>query len=132
MGSGHRQEASDHPGAHANNQPRGLSADGKHVVTGSCDKTAILWEAATAKKLQTFQGHTSDVLDVALSADGKQVVTGSNDGTAILWDAATGKKLQTFKGHTRDVTSVALSADTTLLVSTTALSRIPTAPWKVG
>jgi hypothetical protein len=37
-----------------------LSADGKKVVTGSYDKTAILWEAASGKKLQTFNGHPGE------------------------------------------------------------------------
>ena len=88
-----------------------LSGDGKHVVTGSNDNTAILWEAASGKQLQTFAGHTSLVGSVALSGDGKYVVTGSNDNTAILWDVASGKRLQTFAGHTNYVLSVALSGD---------------------
>lgn len=75
------------------------SGDGKHVVTGSFDMTAILWEAASGQKLQTFQGHTDLVTSVALSGDGKHVVTGSENTTAILWDAAGGKPLQTFQGQ---------------------------------
>jgi WD40 repeat protein len=31
------------------------SADGKQVVMGSYDGTAVLWEAATGKKRQTFR-----------------------------------------------------------------------------
>ena len=31
-----------------------LSRDGKHVLTGSRDKTAILWEAASGMQLQIF------------------------------------------------------------------------------
>jgi RNA polymerase sigma factor (sigma-70 family) len=88
-----------------------LSADGKQLVTGSGDTTAILWDTTTAKQLQTFQGHTQWVFRVAVSADGKKVATGSHDKTAILWDAATGKKLQTFQGHTAEVSSVVLSVD---------------------
>src|SRR5438093_304353 len=84
-----------------------LSADGKHVVTGSGDKTAILWDAANGKKLQTFKGHTNFIFSVVLSADGKHVITGSEDRTAILWETATGKQLQTFQGHTDDVHGVA-------------------------
>jgi hypothetical protein len=41
------------------------------VVTASTDKTAILWDAATGSKLQTFQGHASIVFSVALSSDSK-------------------------------------------------------------
>jgi WD40 repeat protein len=70
-----------------------------------------LWETATGKRLQTFEGHTQPVLSVALSADGKQVLTGSEDRTAILWDAAGGKKLWTFQGHRAEIIGVALSAD---------------------
>ena len=70
-----------------------LSANGKQVVTGSVDKTAILWDAATGKKLQTFE-HAWMVLSVLLSADGKQVVTGYRLRETIVWDAATGKKLE--------------------------------------
>ena len=69
-----------------------LSSDGKQVLTGSYE-TAILWEAASGKKLQTFRGHTEGVRSVALASDGKHVWTGSTDRTARLWDAASGKEL---------------------------------------
>jgi WD40 repeat protein len=88
-----------------------LSADGKHLVTGSFDKTAILWEAFSGKKLQTAQGHTDWVKSVAFSADGRQVITGSLDGTAILWEVRTGQPRLVFRGHSTGVTSVALSAN---------------------
>jgi WD40 repeat protein len=44
-----------------------LSADGKLALTGSWDKTAILWQTASGKKLQTFQG-TVEVASVALTS----------------------------------------------------------------
>jgi RNA polymerase sigma factor (sigma-70 family) len=88
-----------------------LSADGKHVLTGSWDPNAILWTAVPARPLRTFQGHTQLVVSVAFSADGKHLVTGSHDQTAILWDAATGRILQTFEDHSAEVSGVALSAD---------------------
>ena len=47
-----------------------LSGDGRYVVTGSVDNTAILWEVATGKNIRTFEGHTSVVSCVALSRDG--------------------------------------------------------------
>jgi WD40 repeat protein len=88
-----------------------LEGDGKHLVTGSEDKTAILWETSTGKMLATFQGHSGWVLSVALSGDGKYVVTGAFYKTAILWEVASGKKLQIFQGHIDPVTSVALSGE---------------------
>ncbi len=83
-----------------------LSGDGKVVLIGN-----ILWDAASGKKLQTFEGHTGGMTSVALSGDGKYALTGGHAKTAILWDAASGKILQTFEGHTGKILSVALGGD---------------------
>jgi WD40 repeat protein len=88
-----------------------LSEDGKLVLTGSSDHTAILWDVETGKPLQTFKGHTSSVMSVALSGDGRRVLTGSWDETAILWDVATANRLRIFKGQGGGVSTVAMSRD---------------------
>ena len=89
----------------------GFSPDGKTVLTGSSDKTARLWDAATGRELRRFEGHTGNINSVAFSLDGKTVVTGSSDKTARLWDAATGRELRRFEGHTGNINSVAFSPD---------------------
>jgi WD40 repeat protein/tRNA A-37 threonylcarbamoyl transferase component Bud32 len=86
-----------------------LSADGKTALTGSSDKTARLWEAATGKSLGPPLQHQTAVLAVALSADGKTALTGSQ--TARLWEAATGKPLSPPLQHQDAVRAVALSAN---------------------
>src|SRR5262245_18934639 len=94
-----------------------LSGDGKYALTGSNDNTAILWQAAGGKKLQTFPGSIGGVTSVALSGDGKYAVTGlwrlfgEKHGASVLWDAPSGEELQTFKGHAGPVMSVALSGN---------------------
>ena len=57
-----------------------LTGDGMHLVTGSWDSSAILWETATGKKIQTFQGHSDQINSIALSSDGKTLVTVSGGG----------------------------------------------------
>ena len=87
------------------------SPDGKRLATGSYDKTAKVWDAATGQELLTLKGHTGYVFSVAWSPDGKRLATGSWDGTAKVWDAASGQELLTLKGHTDVVSSVAWSPD---------------------
>ena len=70
-----------------------FSPDGKTVLTGSSDKTARLWDAATGRPLGLPMTHQDRVSAVAFSPDGKTVLTGSWDKTARLWDAATGQPL---------------------------------------
>ena len=90
-----------------------FSPDGKHIVSGSYDKTLQLWDAKTGEILQPpLEGHEGGVLSVAFSPDGKHIVSGSDDMTVRLWDAETGKMLQPpLQGHESGVLSVAFSPD---------------------
>jgi WD40 repeat protein len=94
-----------------------LSPDGTKVLTGSEDKTARLWNAATEDGITTFTGHTSAVYSVAFSRDGTKVLTGSADYTAKLWNASTGDLITTFSGHAGPVYSAALSPDGTKVLT---------------
>jgi WD40 repeat protein len=70
-----------------------LSEDGKHILTGSADNQVVFWDAATAKKTQTIEGHAAPITGLTLSDDGKRLWTTSEDGTVRLWDMAAGKEL---------------------------------------
>jgi tetratricopeptide (TPR) repeat protein len=65
-----------------------FSPDDKTVLTGSEDKTAQLWDAATGQPLGPPMTHQGPVFAVAFSPDGKSVLTGSTDRTARLWDVS--------------------------------------------
>jgi WD40 repeat protein len=65
-----------------------FSPDGKHIVSGSHDKTIRVWDAVTGDIVSgPFEGHTSAVNSVAFSPDGKYIVIGSDDKTIRVWDA---------------------------------------------
>ncbi|MBX3434713.1 MAG: protein kinase [Pirellulales bacterium] len=78
-----------------------LSPDGSRVVTGSWDRTAKIWDAATGRVVAKLEGaHEGYVNAAAFSPDGARILTASDDGTARQWDAATGEPLPlVIRGH---------------------------------
>ena len=75
-----------------------FSPDGQRIVTGSEDKTAKVWEAASGKELLTLKGHSDEIWSVAFSPDGQRIVTGSLDNTAKVWEAASGTNCSRSRG----------------------------------
>ncbi|KAL4819154.1 WD40-repeat-containing domain protein [Aspergillus spinulosporus] len=55
------------------------------------------------------QGHTKNILSVAVSPSGKFVATGGEDNKLIIWDAATLTPLQTFSQHRDSVSGLAFA-----------------------
>jgi WD40 repeat protein len=93
-----------------------FSSDGRHIVTGSHDHTAKIWDAVTGKEILTLKGHESEVSSVAISLNGTRIVTGSAH-TVKVWDAVTGRDILTLKGQKGPVSSVAFSPDGTRLAT---------------
>jgi WD40 repeat protein len=63
-----------------------FSPDGRTVLTGSGDRTARLWDAATGKPIGTPLAHDAGVAAVAFSATGDAVLTKTEDGVVRRWD----------------------------------------------
>lgn len=70
-----------------------FSPDGRHVLTGSADHSAQLWEVSNARGLGILEGHEHRVTAVAFSPDGTRALTASADGTARVWDLANGQEI---------------------------------------
>ena len=94
-----------------------FSADGTHVVSGSADGTARVWNAGSGELLHELK-HDGPVSRVAFSPDGGRVLTASSDGTVRVWNVASGnpvRELRVAPGGktfpTRRLVSVTFSAD---------------------
>ena len=59
-----------------------------HLVSGSSDKTAIVWDIKSGRALLRLEGHRSWVRTVAYSPDGSRIATGSDDRSVKIWDAS--------------------------------------------
>jgi WD40 repeat protein len=100
-----------------------FSPDGRQIVSGSADHTAIIWNVEEGRMWAQLGGHTGAVKAVAFSGDGTRVVTGSNDRTLRVWDAQTGECLFWMVGHTAPIYWVWFSPDNTQIISVGASNR---------
>ncbi|WP_157438192.1 NACHT and WD repeat domain-containing protein [Actinomadura latina] len=92
--------------------------DGRTLATASKDRTARLWDTATSRQVGApFEGHTKDVVDVAVSPDGATLATVSLDRTARLWDAATHEQKNVLRDRTAGFAAIAFSPDGTRLAT---------------
>nr|CDS16861.1 guanine nucleotide binding protein subunit [Echinococcus granulosus] len=78
------------------------------LLTGSGDSSCILWDVESAQMIQSFHGHSGDVMciDGSPSECGKVFISGSCDRCANVWDMRSGQCVQVFQGHESDINSV--------------------------
>ena len=88
---------------------RVVSPDGARMVSASSDKTARIWDAATAKN-PSLRGHTNGV-GCAWSPRRGAPGLGVLRQYARIWDAATAKEIAVLRGHEDHVSSAAFSPD---------------------
>lgn len=90
------------------------------LITGSYDKTAIVWNLETGEVLRTLKGHARSIR--TLQFDDTKLVTGSMDNTLRIWNYHTGQCIRTLEGHTDGV--VHLNFNCRILASGSADSTI--------
>ncbi len=72
---------------------------GKLVVTASRDRSAISWDIATGKQIQTFhEGHSYLASNAFYIPGRRQVLTVAIDNTARIWDMMTGTQTAVLEG----------------------------------
>jgi WD40 repeat protein len=83
---------------------------GRHLASGSDDKTIKVWDVEAGGAVKTLQGHTDSVVGVAFSPDGTRLASASQKGAVKLWDWALGEEALTLK-EPGDAVAVAFSPD---------------------
>jgi WD40 repeat protein len=92
-----------------------FSPEGDRLISGSLDKTAIIWDLQNRRLAQRLKGHTDRVDGVGFTLDGQRAVTSSHDHTLKLWSISDGNEIATLTGHKDKVTTLAVSpADGTI------------------
>ncbi len=93
-----------------------ISADGKTLLSGSFDGSAIRWSLERDEAQQVLRFHDDAVNATALFKDGRAATAGA-DGRIAIWSAGKPQPDKVFEGHTAPVAAIAVSPDGTMLAS---------------
>ncbi len=93
-----------------------FAPEGSLLASGSDDRTVILSDAKTGKRLRTLEGFEGDLNVLKFSSDGKMLWAAGENLTS--WDVEAGKKMSTIKLNARNAISLDLSPDNDRLAVT--------------
>lgn len=85
------------------------------LVTGSTDRTGIIWDAFLGVCLKRLVHHTSTVRTVLLAEE--YVITGSRDSTVCVWSIKTGACKYVLSGHAGSIRDMVLVKNKPYLVT---------------
>lgn len=66
---------------------------------------------------QSIEGHSGNVISLAITADKQTLISGNEDGIITIWHLPTGKLQQTLESHQSSITRIVISKDGQMLVS---------------
>src|SRR5262249_16183059 len=73
------------------------SQNGKFIISGGRDGTAVLCDAENGSTLLLYRGHGSWVENVAFSPDSSKILSWGADGRARLWSTVSGTDILSLK-----------------------------------
>jgi WD40 repeat protein len=92
-----------------------VSADGKKLASGGCDRLVNVWNLADgldkARTEPSIENHADWVFGIAFSPEGKFLYTSSRDKTAKVWDLGAKESLLTFPDHQNTVYGISVKPD---------------------
>lgn len=90
------------------------SADGKYILAGSGDQTAILWDAATGREIRKYKKVrswcTSCITEAAITSDNKYIISAYSDSVKVF-DRESGRIFKELYGQGGSFENLTVSPD---------------------
>lgn len=68
------------------------SCDSSQIVSGSQDKTVIIWDVSSGQPVRRYRAHIGAVNCVCFNEDSSVFLSGSVDGSVKIWDSKSNSK----------------------------------------
>ncbi|MEM7343539.1 MAG: caspase family protein [Chloroflexota bacterium] len=104
-----------------------FSRDGKMLISGSLDRTIMLWNGQSGEPLleDSLLAHSMQIESMDISPNGLLLATGSSDATVVLWDLNIRQPFgEPLTDHDGWITDVAFSPDGKTLATSSADQQI--------
>jgi dipeptidyl aminopeptidase/acylaminoacyl peptidase len=109
-----------------------FSPDGRTLLTASADRTARLWDTATAQPTSPALQHEDRVEFAEFSRDGRWLVTASVDRTARVWDRRSAQPAGPILRHSAPVQSARFNSAGNLVVTASEDGTARLWDWRTG
>ena len=83
-----------------------LTSDEQMLVSGSSDKTIIIWDLSCLVPIRRLFGHTGKVLSLAICQNDQYIVSGSQDKTVRVWSILTRSQIHQLRVHSSIIHSI--------------------------
>ena len=91
-----------------------FSSDGKFIIAGAGDNTAILWDAKTGEEIRKYKKTgttcTSCIAEARITSDNRYVITGRRDSIK-MYERSSGSLIREFYGRGGSMAGVTISND---------------------